>query len=69
MQPTTSDIDYLQAFPFLVNDISALKAELPAYLACAADVSNAVDTLRWWEDHSNDLPCWSSAVRSVSVAA
>ena len=59
MQPTTSDIE---AFPFLVNDISALKAEIPSYLALAADVSTTVDTLRWWENHSSDLPCWSSAV-------
>lgn len=65
MQPTTSDIDDFHAFPFLVNDISALKAEIPSYLALAADVSTTVDTLRWWENHSSDLPCWSSAVRKV----
>lgn len=28
-------------------------------------VSTAVDTLRWWENHSSDLPWWSSAVRKM----
>jgi hypothetical protein len=65
MQPTTNDVDDLQAFPFLLNDISGLKAEIPSYLAHAADVSSTMDTLRWWEDHRNDLPAWSSAVRNV----
>ena len=67
MQPTTNDIDQLQAFPFLLNDIDQLKAEIPSYLAHAADVSSTIDTLRWWEDHRNDLPAWSSAVRKVSL--
>ena len=65
MQPTTNDIDKLQAFPFLLNEIDGLKAEIPSYLAHAADVSSTVDTLRWWEDHKNDLPAWSSAVRKT----
>ena len=65
MQPSSNDIDNLQAFPpFLLNDMDGLKAEFPSYLAHATDVSS-VDTLRWWEDHKSDLPAWSSAVRKV----
>jgi len=65
IQPMAMDIDDLQAFPFLVGDISRLKTELPTYLAQAADVSTGVDTLRRWKDHSEDLPCWSSATKKV----
>ena len=65
IQPMAMDIDDLRAFPFLVGDISGLKTELPTYLAQAADVSTGVDTLRWWKDHSEDLPCWSSAAKKV----
>ena len=46
MQPTTNDIDKLQAFPFLLNEIDGIEAEFPSYLAHAADVSSTVDTLR-----------------------
>ena len=65
VQPSTNDIDNLQAFPFLLNDMDGLKAEFPSYLAHATDVSSTIDTLRWWEDHRSDLPAWSSAVRKV----
>ena len=67
MQPTTDDIDQLQAFPFLENDVDRLKAETPSYLAHAADVSSTIDILKWWENHGNYLPAWSSAVRKVSL--
>ena len=67
MQPSTNDIDNLQAFLFLLNDMDGLKAEFPSYLAHATDVSSTIDTLRWWEDHRSDLPAWSSAVRKGFV--
>jgi hypothetical protein len=35
------------AFPFLVDEIDHLKAELPAYLALAADVNADVNILEW----------------------
>ena len=47
-----------------------MKAELPAYLALAADVNVDVNILEWWKNHSCPgtdfcLPHWSSAVRKV----
>ena len=60
IKPTAGNIDDLQAFPFLVSDIPHLKAELPTYLALAADVIPNVDILKWWKNHSDpecdDLP-------------
>ena len=46
IQPTASPIDCLKAFPFFDNkDLEGLKAELPAYLAKAADVDSSIDPL------------------------
>ena len=58
------------AFPFLVDEIDHLKAELPAYLALAADVNADVNILEWWKNHSSPgsdscLPHWSSAIQKV----
>ena len=39
MQPDATAVDSLSAFPFLAYATSGLKAELPTYLAKAADVS------------------------------
>ena len=76
IQPTAKDVGNLVAFPFLVafsflvGEIDLLKAELPAYLALAADVNADVNILEWWKNHScpgSDfcLPHWSSAVWKV----
>ena len=70
IQPTAKDVDDLVAFPFLVGKIDLLKAELPAYLALAADVNADVNILEWWKNHScpgSDFcfPHWSSAVWKV----
>ncbi|CAB3979446.1 DNA-directed primase polymerase [Paramuricea clavata] len=70
IQPTAKDVDDLMAFPFLVDEIDHLKAELPAYLALAADVNADVNILEWWKNHSSPgsdscLPHWSSAVQKV----
>ena len=51
MKPTAVDVEDLRAFPFLVGDINQLKAELPTYLALAADVNAQVDVLGWWKSH------------------
>ena len=69
IQPTATNIDDLKAFPFL-NDDNQLKAELPAYLALAADVNADVNVMDWWKNHSNPesggyVPHWSSAVQKV----
>ena len=56
MQPDATAVDSLSAFPFLVDATSGLKAELPTYLAKAADVRKA---------NATELPCWSAAARKV----
>ena len=67
IRPTAAEIDSLKAFPFLSNAVllQNLKAELSVYLAKAADVSPETNTLLWWQNHSTDLPHWSTAVRDV----
>ena len=45
--------------------MNSLQAELPTYLSLSADVSAAIDSLKWWKDHNEDLPHWSSAVQKV----
>ena len=65
MQPTSQDVDSLQAFPFLKGSVSSLKQELPSYLAKATDLDKNVTPLNWWKDHSNDLHCWSAAAKMI----
>ena len=52
-----------KAARFFGNEVSGLQAELPTYLSLSADVSADIDTLRWWRDHCEDLPRWSSAAQ------
>lgn len=61
----SEDIDILRAFPFLDNEVNSLQAELPTYLSLSADVSTDTDTLKWWKDHHEDLPHWSSAIQKL----
>ena len=66
MQPTSQDVDALQAFPFLKGSVLvSLKNEFPTYIAKAADLDKDADPLQWWKDHSNDLPCWSTAATKI----
>ena len=67
MRPTAVEVGSLKAFSFLNNPmlLQNLKAELGAYLAKTAAVSPEIDTLLWWQNHSIDLPHWSSAVKDV----
>ena len=67
LQPDANAVDEISAFPFL-NDtkiLDDLKAELPQYLASAADVVEDVDIVDWWKRHAEGLPHWSHAVRSI----
>ena len=41
IQPTPVDTEALKAFPF-IDDITALKAELPSYLSASEDVLAAL---------------------------
>ena len=66
MQPSATDIDVVRAFPFVDSEcVVALQAELPTYLALAADVSSDINPLKWWKDHHEELPKWSSAALKV----
>ena len=67
IQPTSNDIDTLQTFPFLIESsvLENLKKELPVYLTKAADLDRNVDSVQWWKDHSDDLPCWSAAAGKI----
>ena len=55
----------LRGFPFLDSEVSNLQVELPTYLSLSADASAAIDTLKWWKDHHEELPHWSSAIQKV----
>ncbi len=67
LQPDLSTVDRVTAFSFLQDTVlvTNLKAELPQYLACAADLAQEVDSLDWWNQHSTSLPYWSSAASTV----
>ena len=65
MQPDAIAVDSLSAFPFLTDHTAGLKAELPTYLAKAADVDPSFCPLEWWKINAPELPCWSAAVRKV----
>ena len=59
LRPTVADIDSLRVFPFLDSQpmIDGLKAELPAYLAAAEDVSTEIEPVAWWKScHENFGP-------------
>ena len=67
MQPVASEVDTLKVFPFLQNELllTAMKSELPNYLASSSDVALDIDPLSWWKQHSSDLPNWATAARLV----
>lgn len=64
MQPTSNNIDTLQAFPFLTESsvLDNLKKELPVYLTKAEE---NVDPVEWWKDHSDALLFWSVAAGKI----
>ena len=57
----------LEAIPFLTSNevVESLKAELPSYLASAADTSDEVLPLEWWKRNASTLPNWSNAAKNV----
>ena len=73
MKPTAEDVEDLRGFPFLAGDIDQLNAELPTYIASAADVNAQVDVLGWWKSHCDpesddliDLAHWSVLLERCS---
>ena len=65
MQPSATDVDSLSSIPALNKPsvLSALKEELPAYLAKASDVSPIINELEWWRHNETFLPAWSRAAK------
>ena len=47
--------------------LASLKQVLLTYLVKAADLHRDADPLRWWKDHSNDLPMWSAAAEKILI--
>ena len=43
------------------RELDQLIAELPAYLACAADTDDDADPIKWWKKNAVALPLWSAA--------
>ena len=66
-RPTADTVDQLKAFRFLNRPtiLQGLKAELPSYLAKVDGISPETDPVKWWKDHSADLPNWSSATADI----
>ena len=65
MQPDSGMVDSLVSFPFLTSSISALKDELPHYIASSEDVNPTHDPLEFWKDHQDTLPAWAAAARQI----
>ena len=59
----------LTSVPFLSSPevISCLKAELPAYIARAADTESDLPPLEWWKVNASALPAWSVAAKKILV--
>ena len=70
LRPTPEEVNALRAFPFLDSNeiITNLQKERPHYLTEAKDVElQEGEQLRWWFDHSNHLPHWSTAVKLLAL--
>ena len=69
MQPDILSVDSLASFPFLniPSILSALKAELPQYVASTEDLAASYDPLRWWKENESVLPTWATCARKVLV--
>ena len=66
IRPASGDMDSLKSFSFIEDSlVDRLKDELPQYQAAVEDVSQEVDTIKWWKDHQNELPAWAEACKLV----
>ena len=63
LKPTSETVNELKAFLFLNDKLGDLKAELPAYIASAEDVSSESDTMNWWKRNELILPHWAEACK------
>ena len=68
IQPDANTLEQeLAAVPFLNLSpvVTALKTELPDYLARAADTTSNFPVLEWWKQNASALPNWSEAARKI----
>ena len=66
MRPSNSDIDTLEAFPYLSRCLDDLKSELPAYnIAASEDVDPDYDPMDLWRSHKEALPSFAAALSKV----
>ena len=68
LNPDASSVDTLSVIPFFnQEEITALKRELPSYLAKIEaidnDDSSDVDCLKFWKSSESTLPQWAAAVK------
>ena len=49
------------------EEFDQLIAELPAYLACAADTDDDADPINWWKKNAAALPLWSAAAAKAML--
>ena len=68
MQPDAATVEQsLLAIPFLSapSVVTNLKAELPDYIARAADTSADFPVLDWWKQNGSALPSWAGAAKKI----
>ena len=68
MQPDAATVEQsLLAIPFLSapSIVNSLKAELPDYVARAADISADFPALDWWKQNGSALPSWAGAAKKI----
>ena len=59
-------MNQLLSFPFVTSqEISDLKAELPAYLAKCEDLNESYDKLQWWRLQESTLSHWASVAKRI----
>ena len=66
LNPTAENVDQLSTFPFIEN-FTALKSELPSYLAKTDGLDSSMDIVSWWKQNTHDLPAWSAAAKKMLV--
>lgn len=65
MRPSNSDIDTLEAFPFLSGCLDGLKSEFPAYIAASEDVDPDYDHMDFWRSCKEASPSFAAALSKV----
>jgi len=62
LNPDASMVDLLKSL-VTADEITNLKAELPAYLAKAENLDDTIDKLSWWKTQEHSLPTWCAVVK------